>query len=659
MLVETTSDWYLGSGSDDDIERDLLERTAPALLEAIEGVSSGDHGYVHFYVYEPRERERLVEALGRHENVAQPVDALRHLLSSEPGADQQMVTELQPIVQQHTALPTAHMGLRNVLAYIDPHPNLPSNNVPKDIPEAPDWEYDRDGMTVDLERTFDQQFFGVFVPAVRDGTFRPIVDDDDFDDEGNPTVSNDAWLTPVPRYGAQLPMEYHHVALRRFDPSPSSGRSRSSLADAAANGLLDGSLDRWRGAVPNRLSISSKQRLSSNERRNTLPDIVHSDIRAGLAFITSELNRLERELSWGVADDHVSKEPLPVDRLGQYRVDHNVGDDTRAVTRNLLATRHIEQQAALDEKRSQYAESTTRDVVLDGEGVPIRVTGFERIRWTTIPGPGDDDIAIPEEMDIRCSVAFHDGDLDLLAPAEVAQRCKLTVDDGVGTNPLVLTIPVETDWSYPNSHRYMVVQPQVTIEELELDDTGRGEALLEWRRRGNPFASSEPFTHPHFNFDTPPSQTDQHPDAAVGAADNEERHAISIGDQFLLVKTADDYIGRKVRTRLENLDPGDDPFIDFLERTLGWRNHLATQLTDALIAAARARGLDPDDVLQRLTALDGDELSSLVADLRDSDPVDGDVVADHLADANSDGDTTSTDDVRSDGGINPEEADDR
>lgn len=628
-LVETANDWYRGTGSDEDIEQGLLERASRSVLETIEAVSETRDAYVHFYTFERRERERLLEGLDRHANVALPIDALRHLLSSEAGPDQQMVTELQPIIDTHVALPTTQTSLRHAISYVDPTPNESTNGISKDVPPAPAWEYERDGTSIDLEKTFDQRFFGIFVPATREGHFRPLVDEADFDDNGDLQVSRDAWVSPVPRYGAQLPVEYHHVALDRFDLVPGSSGSRSAIAAATTADLLDESLDKWRGAVPTSATFASKQQLSAQDRRDNLPDVVPADVKAALDAITQDLNRLERDLSWGIANDDVEKAQLPTDSLEQYRVDQNTDPNARPVEGNLLASRYIEQDAKLNEHRSRYAESTTRQVLLDGEAVPIRVAEFDRVEWTIVAGPHGDDIAVPERLRIDCDVVFDDGTLDLLAPGEVAQRCKLTVDDGVGTNPLVLAVPVDQDWEYFDAHWFLKTRGQAAIEQLEIDESGHGDALLDWQWT-HPFASSEPFTHSHRNFDTPPSQRESHPDARVEAADDEDRQSISIGDRFLLVKTADDYIGRKIRTRFRERDPGDDPFIDFLERTLGWRDNLVDRLTDALLDIATERGLELEEALDRLANLDGNALVALTRDLQGETRPDEDVLEDYL-----------------------------
>lgn len=549
-LIETATDWYSGGADDDDIEQDLLERASVGLLETIQSIAGSDDSYVHFYVYESRERDRLIEALNRHVNVTQSIDALRHLLGSEPGSDQRMVTDLESIIQQHMALPTTHTGLQNVLPYINPTANTPSNEVPKDIPEPPEWSYERNGKRIDLKTTFKRRFFEVFVPATRKGGFRPLADENDKDTDNRWIPTQDTWLTPVPRYGAQLPTEYFHIALGRFDMNG----QRAPIASAAENDLLAGSLHRWKGAVREIFDINSKQNdLSAKTRRDCLPDIEMPDIQALLGGITTELNRLERSLSWGVADDFVSKQPISIDQLEQYRVDQHIAPDARVVTQNLLGAAYIEQQASLEEFRSQFAERSTREVVLDGEGIPVTVSNIENIAWTMKEGPDDKEIAVPDELRIRCGVSFSDPELDLIAPGEIARRCKYTTDDDdVGTNPIILAIPTEDDWSYPNSHRYLRHRPQLTLAELDIDDTGQGEAILEWQRM-NGFAGSEPFTYGHENFDTPPSEVDRHPDAVVGAADDESRCEISVGSQFFLLKTPDNYIGKKVKNRLRGL----------------------------------------------------------------------------------------------------------
>lgn len=100
---------------------------------------------------------------------------------------------------------------------------------------------------------------------------------------------------------------------------------------------------------------------------------------------------------------------------------------------------------------------------------------------------------------------------------------------------------------------------------------------------------------------------------------------------------------------------GENPFIDFLENTLGWRDHLASRLTDALEAAQRTHGVDTKAAFRELRTLGDDEFAALMADLNDDDRADGAVMADHLGpfDGNADlgsGTTGGGDEARTDGG---------
>lgn len=647
VAVEEASDWYDGSRCDDDIERELVERAATAILDAIQDISQQESSYVHFYVYESKEHERLLEALDRHESVAQPVDALRHLLSSEAGVDQQMVTEIKPLINRHVALPTTQKSLLHATEHIDPTPNLPGNKIEMDIPSSPGWEHDRGGETIDLRSTFDQRFFGIVVPATRDGDFRPIVDESDFDNDGQRKVSVDEWLTPVPRYGAQLPVEFHHVALDRYDIEPTN--TRSSLAEAAESDVLDGSLDKWLGAVPDILSHQSKQQLKPSSRRNNLPDILRTDIKAALDALTTELHRLERELSRGLGDNEIDKERIRMPMLDVYNVTENTDND-RAVTSDLLAATYIEKQAKHQEHRNRYADATAREILIEGQGVPVQVEGFENVEWEVEQDDNGHDIRYPVGMNIRCNVVFDDSGLSLLSPGDIAQRCKLTVDDEVGTNPFVLSIPVGADWESDSNHWRLRQRPQLTIEELEVDQQGRGEAVLSWQRR-HPYARSPPFTHKHQNFYTPPSLCRIDPDVVRENPQDRDPIDIAKGSRFLLVKTADDYNAKKARNRLRALESGDDPFIDYLEQTLGFRQNLSNRPTDALLSAAKKHDLEPGEVLTQVFTLDPDKLNTLAADLEGDPDIDRDVLNDQLSGVPSaESDTTET----AGGGINHE-----
>ena len=104
------------------VERTLLDRFTTDLFETIETVAvdlgAPEQSGLHCYTYSDHEHDALVDALDRHADHSDRMQALRALYSLDPdgqtGPDQAMTSAVQPIINDHFALRYPTQGLLQV-----------------------------------------------------------------------------------------------------------------------------------------------------------------------------------------------------------------------------------------------------------------------------------------------------------------------------------------------------------------------------------------------------------------------------------------------------------------------------------------------------------------------------------------------------------------
>lgn len=203
-------------------ERELLDEFLSELFNAIKYMGNltdqEDEAPLHFYFYEPSERETLVEVLRRNDTL-QHAQAFRDLLSMKAGVDQKMVSFIEPEIEQRIARNEFSTGLIQQYRNLFP-PNF-LDNAEKLQVQQDDWDIwnEETGKEYDLQRIFSHQLFNT-----SDQYTEQDVGIDMFVENADDPFSGDdpdGWYPIRSRFGAQIPLEYIWGCeeIRAFDES--------------------------------------------------------------------------------------------------------------------------------------------------------------------------------------------------------------------------------------------------------------------------------------------------------------------------------------------------------------------------------------------------------------------------------------------------------
>ena len=196
------------------LEETLLDRFTIDLFETIEAVAAElgtpEQSVLHCYTYSDHEHDALVDALDRHADGSDRINALRALYSLDPdgqsGVDQAMTSAVQPVLNDHFALRYPSQGLLQVTEQFVPGWTIeafdPLDARPTDPP---------------LRAIFREQLLNDRVPYLQDSpgihlhlAHGPLAEGpaaaaaDTTVDQPTP----DGWYPVRKRPGTQFPIEY-------------------------------------------------------------------------------------------------------------------------------------------------------------------------------------------------------------------------------------------------------------------------------------------------------------------------------------------------------------------------------------------------------------------------------------------------------------------
>lgn len=314
-------------------ERELLESTVTNLFDIIQDITlrSGQGGTapIHFYFYTESERESLVDALNRHDT--ENINAMRDLLGQREGIEQSIHSIIQPEVERCLARKTPNSGLIPIYEQVNPMDD-------EDKVKREEWTYtrDSDGVKVDLRSAFRTGLFNSRHGFVReDDTINfPLSTGSDYD----------GWMSILPNYDAQIPLEYAWAAVGPYEPWWSNE-------------------ERTKALIENYVWVN---------RGDKETKIVKEDVEKVTELLSRCVKHVERSLIY--KDTEIEKKEINTVALSKYRIEDN---SLATACQEYL---DLEYNQTRRDALKNY-DKPVKQRILDGESVPLRVTNIEKMGW--------------------------------------------------------------------------------------------------------------------------------------------------------------------------------------------------------------------------------------------------------------------------------------
>lgn len=350
-----------------EVEKNILESFADQLFWDIEEVAKSagyrDSGVleapIHFYTYTEGEQEFLEEATARHRQDSSIIEALHTLLTMREGIDQMMFSALKPEVEERMALRHPVTGIVPVVNQLSPRNNDDAFSG---------WSYNRDdGTSVDLSQAFG---FGML------RSLRPIDRDTGFEDVDDA----DTFMHVLPRYDAQIPLEYIWSATGDFGPSWVSDSRKQEFVEKY----------RW---------------VDSNTKSQ---QVTVEDVAALSKKLTKAVRHVERTLDY--RDTHIQKPRLPVSDLHSFSRENA---DLATACRDYL---DLEYHSQRREAFKTY-QTPLKERIRSGSSAPFRITDVD-----------EKDYMIKIEGEL-----MYD-EFSFNSPQQIAESSSITGSDGGGSS---------------------------------------------------------------------------------------------------------------------------------------------------------------------------------------------------------------------------------
>lgn len=351
-------------------EAELLDQATSKIYDTIQFLSDfAGHGLkspVHFYLYGDDEREKLYEAVRRHEDYSDSIESLRSILDSREGIDQSMVSIVQDEIESRMATKDMDISLPSIAER-----TYPSDDNQK-VTES-DWTYrDEDGNEIDLQEAYRQGIFDTTIPIkYGEGSYSAVT-------KQNDDREPDSFYKVLPKRGSQIPIEY--------------------LWASEDIGLLD---TEWSEKSRQKRLIEDFMWVDNNRKDiRTDSDMFESLSRA----FAKCLLHVERSIVY--RNTGVTKSPIDI--AGLANREPRVGDMSDACFDYLDLESHQSREDAMD----VYSKPLKKRVV-DGESVPMIVTGIEEERGYMFKVRGKllfSEIGIENEIEVAGSSKISGGD---------------------------------------------------------------------------------------------------------------------------------------------------------------------------------------------------------------------------------------------------------
>ena len=398
---------YLTGGNDaQEHEHALLRQATKDIFEAIRAVSDlaglGNTAPVHFYTYTSDEQDALIDGLREYPD-DELLQALRDLFSLREGVDQAMVSAVQPEVEQRIARKVPSTGLTQMVEELNPRDD-------DDKLQYEDWTYHRDdGTEVDLREAFRLGTFDYMRGYVENdgGISIPL--------DGNPEY--DGFYSALPRFDAQIPLEYIWATVGMFNAS-------------------------W-SEEPRTKSLIENYRWVDKDRQDAR--IKKEDIESLGVRLAKAVRHVERSLVY--KDPSITKKNIDIGNIESF----TLGKSSLAeATRECLDLEyHDSRTEALQEYRRPAKQR-----ILNGRSVPFRITDTEDFGYM---------LRAEGEL-IYDSFTFEN-------PEQVASASRVSGSDAASSGTFLVATPLsitptgyETDVSFPEN---IENSTPVTVQEFD------------------------------------------------------------------------------------------------------------------------------------------------------------------------------------------------
>lgn len=313
-------------------EKELLDSSISQIFEIIRDITvrSGQGGTapVHFYFYTDSERENLVEALNRHDS--DNINAMRDFLGQREGIEQSIYSIIQPEVERCLARKTPNSGLIPMYEQLSPIDD-------EDKVEFDEWKYTRDdGVTVDLRDAFRTGLFNSQNGFIRN--------DGDIKFPLSSGAEYDGWMSILPNYDSQIPLEYAWASVGPYEPWWSNEERTKALIEDYT----------W---------VDRKEKESRIHRE---------DIEKITQMLSRCVKHVERSLIYRESD--IEKKEVNTVALSNYQIEDN---SLATACQEYL---DLEYNQTRRDALKNY-DKPVKQRILDGESVPMRVTNIEKMGW--------------------------------------------------------------------------------------------------------------------------------------------------------------------------------------------------------------------------------------------------------------------------------------
>lgn len=366
-----------------DRERRLIENASSDMFNAIEllaNISGLSPNIVpHIYLYSQTEYDAIYEATQRHRGSSDKISMMRYLLDKREGIDQKMVSIVQDDIRQRMALNEYDISLQNIIDSI--YPNTDEVEF-----EDEDWVMKTENNEeVDLSEAFEFQMFD---------TFNPVKYEDDgvsiLNDYGN-DYEPDTFYRPVPRDGAQIPIEYLWA-------SEDVGILNEDWAEKSSQ----------KGIIRNFMWVDS----DSQQQR-----IKSSMFESMSRILTKCLHFVERGITYKNTD--IEKKKITVSNIAKE------SEEETSLSESCKEYLDFESKATEDDAVDTYSMPLERRIV-EGKSVPIRVTNISREE--------------PYMFEVQAETIYDE--FDFQNPNRIASSSELSGSDGTSSGSRCVATPI-------------------------------------------------------------------------------------------------------------------------------------------------------------------------------------------------------------------------
>ncbi len=316
-------------------ERELLNESLTDIFKTINMVGSltnQKEAGIHFYVYGQDEYDEFYESIKRHQNELPKAASMRKLLDCRRGIDQQMVSVVEPEINNKFAVKQMDTSITSIVQRTYP------NDAYAQFSKS-DWKISHEsGKKINLKNAFKQQMFDGYVPISQgDKELASILN------KNKSNKSASSFYSLLPRSGAQIPIEY--------------------LWASKDIGLLD---ETWTEDENQEDIINNYKWVNSSEENIQITSSMYSLLSSKLSHA---LHHIERSMNY--RNTEIDKQPIELSTLDSQVPEKKTLADS---CRDYL---DLEARQTKDDAYDVYMEPVKKRII-DGESVPIKITNITK-----------------------------------------------------------------------------------------------------------------------------------------------------------------------------------------------------------------------------------------------------------------------------------------